>query len=126
MAKFSNLLNTNETFRRDLLVGLGIWLCLLVITFAVLPAFGLAQMGDRRDVWLLATILLGLAGVFILALCPQYIERDRQRQNRWARFFRITFWRLLAWLGLAGLAFPLLIMSYEVFLALFSNLVGTV
>lgn len=123
MAKLSNLLHTSETFRRDLFVGFGIWVCLELIAFAVLPGLGITQPGDRLQGWLIVSLLAGLGGIFALALCPQYIERDRQHPNRWVRVFSVVGWRILAWIGFIGLAFPLLMISYELFTAMFSTLI---
>lgn len=123
MDKLSNLLHTSETFRRELLTGLGIWLCLEVVAFAVFPGLGITQPGDRLQNWLALSVVFGLGGAFLLALCPRYIECDRQRSNKTARRLRIGIWRILAWVGLAGLAFPLLMVSYELFTQLFDQLI---
>ncbi|MEO1146156.1 MAG: hypothetical protein AAFY26_11245 [Cyanobacteria bacterium J06638_22] len=126
MDKISNLLQSNEGFRRDLFVGFGIWLALLVIAFVLLPGIGLMQPEARFDGWMLMSLLGGIVGVFLLALSPRLIERDRQRRRRFSRWSWILFWRLLAWIGLAGLASPILMISYEVFLTVFNQiLTGT-
>lgn len=123
MDKLSNLLHTSETFRRELLTGLGIWLCLELVAFAVFPGLGIIQLGDRLKGWLALSFVFGLGGAFLLALCPRYIECDRQRSNKIARHLRIGLWRLMAWAGLAGVAFPLLMLSYELFTQLFDQLI---
>ena len=126
MDKISNLLQSNEGFRRDLFVGFGIWLALLVIAFVLLPGIGLVQPEARFDGWMLMSLVGGIIGIFLLALAPRLIERDRQRQRRFSRWSWILVWRLLAWIGLAGLASPILMISYEVFLTVFNQiLTGT-
>ncbi|MEO1208943.1 MAG: hypothetical protein AAFX78_05295 [Cyanobacteria bacterium J06638_20] len=124
MDKISNLLQSNEGFRRDLFVGVGIWLTLLVIAFVLLPGIGLVQPEARFDGWMLMSLLGGIVGVFLLALSPRLIERDRQRPRRVSRWSWILFWRLLAWMGLAGLASPILMISYEIFLTVFNRILS--
>jgi hypothetical protein len=124
MDKFSNLLQSNEGFRRDLFVGCGIWLALLVIAFVLLPGIGLVQPEGRFDGWMLMSLAGGMIGVFLLALSPRLIERDRQRPQRVSRWSRVIFWRLLAWMGLAGLASPILMMSYEIFFTVFNQILN--
>lgn len=124
MDKLSNLFHTNEAFRRDLLVGFGIWLCLVFLAFILLPGLGLVQPAARFDGWMLMTLVGGLFGVCLLALCPRLVERDRQRSRRVSRWSWVLLWRLLAWVGLAGLAAPLLMMSYELCLTLFNQILG--
>jgi len=123
MDKLANLFNTSEAFRRDFLTALGIWLGLEGVALAVFFTLGIHQVGERLHNWLFLSLILGVMGAFLLALSPQSIARDRLRRNRWARGFRILAWRLLAWLGLVGLAFPLLMLSYEVFFFLFDQLI---
>jgi len=123
MAKLSNLFSTNETFRRDLLIGLGVWLGLEIVAFGIVPGLGLIQPGERLQKWLYLSILFGLIGALLLALSPQYVAHDRLRRNKLVGWSWIFVWRILAWLGLAGLAFPLLMLSYELFAALFDQLI---
>ncbi|MBE9103219.1 hypothetical protein [Vacuolonema iberomarrocanum] len=124
MDKISNLFQTNEVFRRDLFVGFGIWLSLLVIGFVLLPGIGLVQPEARFDGWMLMSLLGGIIGVFLLALSPRLIERDRQRSRRVSRWSWVLVWRLLAWVGLAGLASPLLMISYEIFTTIFNQILS--
>lgn len=124
MDKISNLFQTSEVFRRDLFVGFGIWLALLVIGFVLLPGIGLVQPEARFDGWMLMSLLGGIIGVFLLALAPRLIERDRQRSRRVSRWSWILVWRLLAWVGLAGLASPLLMISYEIFITVFNQILS--
>ena len=124
MEKISNLFQTSEVFRRDLFVGFGIWLALLVIGFVLLPGIGLVQPEARFDGWMLMSLLGGIIGVFFLALSPRLIERDRQRSRRVSRWSWVLVWRLLAWVGLAGLASPLLMISYEIFITVFNQILS--
>jgi|GEM_PF-2054399 len=124
MDKISDLFHTNEAFRRDLFVGFGIWLSLVVIAFVLLPNMGLVQPQSRFDGWMLMSLIGGIIGIFLLALEPRLVERDRHRPRRGSRWVWILFWRVLAWVGLAGLASPLLMISYEVFLSLFNQILS--
>lgn len=124
MEKISNLFHTNEAFRRDLFIGLGIWLSLVVIAFGLLPRVGLVQPEARFDGWMLMSLVGGIFGVLLLALSPRFVERDRQRPRWFSRSSWVLFWRLMAWVGLAGLASPLLMISYEVCLTLVNQILS--
>lgn len=123
MTKSPSLFAISETFRRDFLMGLGIWLGLEFIAFGLLPMAGAIQTGSRYQGWFLLSLVFGIMGAFLLALSPMWIARDRQRPNKTARYLLIFGWRLVAWFGLAGIAFPLLMLSYELFALLFSQLI---
>ncbi|MBD1911810.1 MULTISPECIES: hypothetical protein [unclassified Leptolyngbya] len=123
MTKSPSLFALSETFRRDFLMGLGVWLGLEFFTFALFPGAGIIQPGTRYQGWFLLSIIFGVMGAFLLALSPMWIARDRQRPNKTIRNLLVLGWRLVAWFGLAGLAFPLLVLSYELFARLFDQLI---
>lgn len=123
MTKSPSLFAISETFRRDFLMGLGIWLGLEFIAFGLFPAAGVVQTGARYQGWFLLSLVFGILGAFLLALSPMWIARDRQRSNKATRHLLVFGWRLVAWLGLAGIAFPLLMLSYELFALLFDQLI---
>lgn len=123
MTKFPSLFSISETFRRDFLMGLGIWLGLEFVAFGLFPGAGITQPGTRYQGWFLLSLVFGVMGAFLLALAPMWIARDRPRSNKIIRNLLLLGWRLLAWLGLVGIAFPILMLSYEIFALLFDQLI---
>lgn len=106
--------------KKDLFVCMGIWLALEIVSFAMLPALRLVPEKSAIDNWFIGSLPLGIGGAFLLAsstqlslllLSPGYLP------NR--RLFRHLV-PLISWLGLLGIAFPLLFLSLILFANLFS------
>lgn len=119
----------NELAKKDLFVCLGIWLALEVISFGILPAIGFQQPGLDTDPWFLFSLPLGIGGAFLMASSTQLRDSGfrhtetrsvaaHQSSRRLPAPLLATF---AAWLGLLGMAYPILVMSFKVFTGIFTT-----
>ncbi|HEY9646677.1 MAG TPA: hypothetical protein V6C88_09920 [Chroococcidiopsis sp.] len=109
----------NQHIKRDFIVCLCIWFGLEVIGFVILPLAGATDIG--KD-WFIPSVLLGILGAFLFALSSQVILTVPYQQQR---VFKVLQWLvgiIFAWLGLAGVAFPLLVMGVQIFQRILENL----
>ncbi|MBD3880728.1 hypothetical protein IFO70_03060 [Phormidium tenue FACHB-886] len=107
----------NNLARKDLFFCLGIWLAIEAVSFLLLPALRLAQPSAFLPIWVTASILFGIGGALLMALGTQLASAAQDRPlRRPARLFI----SLLSWLGLVGIAFPLLYISVQIFEKLFT------
>lgn len=107
--------STHETARRDFFTCLGIWLSLEVFVFVVEPLTGLAKLSDSLMLWFIASLVLGIGGAFLLSFGAQMLLKSRLASDRSRRLGRSLLGQLASWLGLVGIAFPLLVMSIGIF-----------
>lgn len=115
----------NETARRDFFTCLGIWLSLEVLVFAVLPLVGLAQLSGGFMLWFALSLALGMVGALVLSWGVRMLLKSRPTGDRpRRRVFQALLGQLLSWVGLLGIAFPLLVMSIEIFTNVFAALTG--
>lgn len=115
----------NETARRDFFTCLGIWLSLEVLVFAVLPLAGLTPLSGGLMLWFVASLALGIVGAWLLSWGARMLLKSRptptgDRPRR--RGFQALLGQVLSWFGLLGIAFPLLVMSIEIFTNVFATL----
>jgi hypothetical protein len=109
--------------KRDFLVCLTIWLVLEVVCFLLMPLFGVISFGDSLEQWLLPSIPIGIAGALVFAVSTQLFmlplpsvkSSSKKMQVRLIRLGRLLLGGLAAWVGLIGVAFPVLIMSVRFF-----------
>jgi hypothetical protein len=115
--------------KRDFLVCLAIWLALEVLCFLLLPLLGIISFEDNINQWLLPSIPVGITGASIFALSTQLFmlplpsvrSSSKKAQVRLLRWGRILLGGLAAWIGLAGVAFPVLVISARFFTQLLQN-----
>ena len=113
----------NETARRDFFTCLGIWLSLEVLVFAVLPLVGLAQLSGGFRLWFVASLALGIVGALLLSWGALMLLKSRPTSDRpRRRVLQALLGQVLCWVGLLGIAFPLLVMSIELFTNVFATL----
>lgn len=106
----------NELARKDLFVCLGIWLALEVVCFAILPAFRLSYPRAELQNWFLLSLMLGIGGACIFAGSTQLADFFRSNKvGLKNQFFQSLLVGLIAWIGLLGISFPLLVMSIQIF-----------
>ncbi len=113
----------NEAVRRDFFICLGIWLSLEMLVFGVLPLVGLAPLGSDFILLLTASLVLGIVGAVLLSFGVWMGLKSRAAGDRLLRFFVRLLGQLTSWLGLLGIAFPLLVMSIGIFTNVFSILI---
>lgn len=107
----------SDLARKDFFVCLGVWLALEIVCFALLPALRLGQTRASLQPWFLASLLLGVGGAILAASSTQLGDFFQHQtsfiRNRW---LQSLFVLLVSWLGLLGIAFPLLIISLQLFM----------
>lgn len=112
----------NEAARRDFFICVGIWFSLEMLVFGVLPLVGLAPLPGDRLLWLPTSLVLGIVGAFLLSLGMWLGLKSRASRDRLPRYVGLLLSQLTSWLGLVGIAFPLLVMSIGIFTSTFSIL----
>jgi hypothetical protein len=114
MRRFAHNFALSDFARRDLFFCLGIWLAIALVSFVLLPALRLAQPGALITLWMAISAILGIGGAVLIALGTQFTAVVTAQDKPMRRSTRI-FISLLSWLGLFGIAFPLVYMSLQIF-----------
>jgi hypothetical protein len=109
----------NAYAKKDFLVCLSVWFALELFCFLLLPVLGLGQPNDLANQWLLPSISAGIIGAFLFAVSSQLLLIPVNPGDRWMNFSRSLGGIILAWVGLLGVATPLLLMSIRICLKLF-------
>ncbi len=111
----------NEGARRDFFTCLGIWLTLELIAFGLMPAIGFDHISlSQTNPWFWASVALGIGGSFLLAAASRLVGASRNSASKAKRWAGMLSGRLVNWVALAGVAFPLLIVSMNLFYRLFA------
>lgn len=105
--------------RKDFFYCLGIWLAIEIVCFAILPALRLVQTGKSTDLWFIASVWAGIGGALLMAWGTQLTLLGQGRPPKRAGSILIGF---LSWVGLLGIAFPILFMSSQLFSKLFTQI----
>lgn len=116
--------------KRDFLTCLAIWLALEFVCFLLLPLLGVITFGDSIGQWLLPSIPIGIVGAIVFALSTQLFmlplpsvrSSSKKAQIRLLRWSRVLLGGFAAWLGLSGVAFPVLIISARFFTQLLEGM----
>lgn len=102
--------------RKDFFVCLGIWLGLELICFGLLPLLGLALPPNEWGAWFIMSVLAGIGGACLLAGSTQVADGFRsQESTATLKLPQRLLVSLMSWLGLAGIAFPVFLISMQVF-----------
>ena len=101
--------------RKDFFFCLGIWLAIEIVCFALVPVLNLAKPNPPIESWFMISLICGIGGAALIAYGTYIAARDRSSR----RITRLTI-SLLSWLGLVGIAFPLMFASAQIFAKLFS------
>ncbi|BAU40940.1 hypothetical protein [Leptolyngbya sp. O-77] len=114
-------LSLSEGARRDFFTCLGIWLTLELIAFGLMPAIGFNHISfSHTNPWFWASVVLGMGGSFLLASASRLVGASRASTSKAKRWTGMLSGRLVNWVALAGVAFPLLIVSMNLFYRLFA------
>lgn len=114
-------LSLSEGARRDFFTCLGIWLTLELIAFGLMPAIGFNHISySPSSPWFWTSVALGIGGSFLLASASRLVGSFRNHASKAKRWAGMLSGRLVNWVALAGVAFPLLIVSLNLFYRVFS------
>lgn len=114
----------NRQTKRDFQVCLIIWFVLELFCFLLIPALGIVPFTTGSDPWLSWSFILGLGGALLFAVSSQILVNLPIQNRFWRKLGQQSGGIFLAWLGLAGVAFPLLALNRLVFLGLLERLVN--
>lgn len=117
---FINRLPVNNLARKDLFVCLGIWLAFEIICLILPPVLRLAPQQITPETWFIASFPFGIGGSCLMAVGTQLtLLADAQRKI--VKRIPLALLAILAgWVGLLGIAFPLFIVSVQIFVSLFA------
>lgn len=114
----------NRQTKRDFQVCLVIWFVLELVCFLLIPALGVVPFATGSGPWLSWSIALGLGGALLFAVSSQILITLPTQNRYWRKIGQRLGGMALAWLGLAGVIFPILVLSRRVFLSLLERLVN--
>jgi hypothetical protein len=120
-----NNFSLDDLAKKDFFVCIGIWIALEVVSFVIFPSFRLIQPGDRLQSWFLMSLPLGILGAFMVGASSRYMAISNERDPGNARTLRIWLGQLIGGLGLAGVAFPLLMVMIEFFTIMLNTPIPT-
>jgi hypothetical protein len=115
-------LSINDHTRQDFLICLAIWFALELVCFIFLPVFGAIERANEP--WFSLSFAFGLGGSVLFALSSQILLTVSDRQQRYVRILQWLMGIIFAWMGLAGVAFPLLIIGIQAFARILSSLMS--
>lgn len=110
--------------KRDFVICLAIWLVLEIVCFAIVFAIPVSPVEIQPQKLFLLSILLGFGGVCLMASSTQIALSDAGSRGRRERKHRIQNLgtQVLSWLGLMGIAFPLLVLVFQIALKILAPL----
>lgn len=109
--------------KRDLFFCLIIWFGLELLCFGILPLLEMIQFEDSSD-WFALSVALGMLGILCFVASSYTTLTTGNRYKRWNRSLQWLTGKALAWLGLAGIAFPLLVISERIVSSIFDQLMA--
>lgn len=103
----------NEITRRDFWYALGLWAGLEVFSFILCPLMGLFPLRDRSLTWFLISLPLGVSGAFLVAASSRFVVVTNHRRRSLIKTLEVWVAQAIGWMGLLGIAFPLLMVALE-------------
>jgi hypothetical protein len=108
--------------KKDFYTSLGVWTALEMICFVVLPLVGLVQPESKLQGWFYASFPLGIGGALVIGLSSWWIAVAIRKSQGWVRVLRVLLGEVVSLVGVAAIAYPLLVGSMELFKSLFASL----
>lgn len=98
--------------QRDFLVCLIIWFVLAMVCFAIANILPGSSVEIQPQHLFVLSIPLGIGGACLVAASTQITlaARNHSQRQRWLNLGAL----LLSWLGLFGIGFPLLVLSFRI------------
>lgn len=103
---------------KDFFSAFLVWLLLEVFSFILLPSFQLIGPEHKFRTWIMISVPLGVIGALLVGFSSQFIFLCHERMhNRDLKWVLIWLGQIGGWLGLIGVAFPLIVMCIELWIA---------
>lgn len=106
-------INVKDVAKKDFYSSLGLWLGLEFICFVVCPALQIIRPGERLQSWFALSLPLGIMGALTIGASTQLVAASTDAVTRENKFLRMWVGQFGGWLGLVGIAFPLLMIGIE-------------
>lgn len=103
----------DNLIKQDFWSALKLWLVLEVFSFLIFPVIGMIQPGVRLRSWFLISLPLGIGGALLVGFSSRFVAITNERYRSRAKTIELSAGQALGWLGLLGVAFPLLMVSLE-------------
>jgi hypothetical protein len=100
-----------------------IWLGLELLCFGILPLLTIIQF-ESSSQWFALSVALGILGILCFVASSYITLTTSDRQKRSHRSLQWLTGRAMAWLGLAGIAFPLFVISERIVSGIFDRLLA--
>ncbi|MBE9182223.1 hypothetical protein IQ268_27020 [Oculatella sp. LEGE 06141] len=110
-----------EQVKKDILTCLGIWLTLELICFTILPLIELVTPGDRFQTWFLISLPMGVGGSLLTGIGTHLFWLLGNPTNLLLKALLWLIKQISVWVGLLGIAFPLLVICIEFFTELIAQ-----
>lgn len=118
---YSNALR--RLIQRDLLFCLLIWFGLELLCFGILPLLKIIQF-EPSSPWFALSVALGILGILCFVASSYITLTAGDRQQRSHRSLQWLTGRAMAWLGLAGIVFPLFVISERIVTGILDRLLA--
>jgi hypothetical protein len=108
-----NNYTVDELAKKDFFICLGIWVVLEAVCFLFFPVLKFIEPGERLRAWFWTSVPLGLGGSFLSAASSRFLAITNDRHSKSDRASGALLGQLLGWVGLSGVAFPLIMVAFE-------------
>jgi len=115
-----NNFSFDDLGRKDLLIGLLIWIVIELVSFVLLPAIGMVAYSDRLRTWFILSLPFGIGGAVLMGLSSRFIAITHDRGST-SKTMLSFLGQLAGGLGLAGIVFPFVLVFIEIFIRIFSQ-----
>jgi hypothetical protein len=110
-----NHFSFDELQRKDLLIALGLWVTVELVSFIFFPAVALINPGDRLKTWFLISVPLGLGGALLISASSRFLAMSHDQSAGTTKMLFIILGQFGGWIGLVGILFPFFMVCSEFF-----------
>ena len=90
--------------------------------FLIFPILGVIDPGPRLQSWFLFSIPAGLVGAFLVGVSSKFVSVTNERNASTIKRIELITGQAIGWIGLMGVAFPLLMVGIEFLAKLFDEI----
>ncbi|NDJ18808.1 hypothetical protein [Myxacorys almedinensis] len=113
-----NNFSFDELQRKDLLIALGLWLVVELVSFVFFPAVRLIHPGAKLRAWFIISVPLGLGGSVLIGASSRFMAAFNETASNQYKGLYSFLGQFGGWIGLAGVLFPLGMVCVEFFSSL--------
>lgn len=112
----------DDLVKKDIISALKLWAFMEVGCFLIFPILGVIDPGPRLQSWFLFSIPAGLVGAFLVGVSSKFVSVTNERNASTIKRIELITGQAIGWIGLMGVAFPLLMVGIEFLAKLFDEI----